>query len=178
MRQLQPSAQIASFETNHTVINSIFQRNLKTLKRRIDNYTSGNNAGLGLGHEVQRSARDLMYLFNAASLLDDWIRKMHGAQSKLGLFPSGIGQFQGVGLTPSIANSDSAISVPHALWWMNGDSSIISNSWDTMEQHMICREKNDPSIQGVNWGSPLTLQQELTGICRPLLLRYDEPSHV
>lgn len=156
VRKFQPALQIATFESSNEVLNGIFQRNVETLKDRLVKYNGGDPAGLGTGHQVQRSARDLMYLFNAIPALDDWSRKVHGEQNELGYFPSGPGQ--GI----SIAHSDAGIAVPHALWWMSADTTLISESWEKMEKHMIRRETTDPKIQGVNWGEPLTFKSALT----------------
>lgn len=156
VRKLQPAPQVATFESSNEVLNGIFQRNVDTLKGRLAQYNGGDKTGLGTGHQVQRSARDLMYLFNAIPAIDDWSREVHGGQNELGYFPSGPGQ------APSIAHSDAAIAVPHALWWMSADATLISESWEKMEKFMIRREVVDPKIQGANWGEPLTFKSALT----------------
>lgn len=156
VRKLQPAPQVATFESSNEVLNGIFQRNVETLKSRLAQYNGGDVTGLGTGHEVQRSARDLTYLFNAIPALEDWTRKVHEEQNELGYFPSAPNQ------AFSIVHSDAGISVPHALWWMSADTTLISESWDQMEKHMIRREVVDPKIRGFNWGKPLTFNNTLT----------------
>ncbi|MGC6425676.1 MAG: alpha-L-rhamnosidase C-terminal domain-containing protein [Akkermansiaceae bacterium] len=148
-RKLGPAAQLASFQSSSEVLNGIFKRNVATLKKRLDGYLQGDVSALGTGHQVQRSARDLIYLFESIPALNDWIGKVHAGQNKLGYFPGGPKQM----MAP--VHSDAAIAVPHTLWWMSGDPSLVAGRWDQMEKHMVRREESDPTIQGISWGAPL-----------------------
>lgn len=155
-RMLGPVAQVASFECSNEVLNEIFKRNVTTLRKRIDGYLAGDLAALGTGHEVQRSTRDLLYLFESLPVLIDWTERVYQGQNKIGYFPGGPGQ----PIAP--VHSDAAIFVPHTLWWMSGDPSLISSKWQQMENYMIRRERSDPKIKGVQWGAPLEMKEEMS----------------
>lgn len=155
-RKLSPVEQVATFESSNEVLNGIFKRNVATLKQRLDAYVSGNDSALGTGHQVQRSARDLSYLFESLPVLTDWVNKVYAGQNKLGYFPGGPKQK----LAP--VHSDAAIAVPHTVWWMGGDPAVVKESWVQMEKQMMRREQSDPTIKGSIWGEPLQFKTELS----------------
>lgn len=155
-KKLRPVRRTSGFESSNEVLNKIYERDLQELSGRLNGYVAGDLGKLGNGQMVQRSTRELLYHFDAAAVLGDWVNRVHDEQNVLGYFPGG----PKTPLGP--VNSDAAISVPHGLWWMTGDTRIIKKRWDQMEKYMIRREEVDPVIEGKNWGAPHGLDKEVS----------------
>jgi len=148
-RKLNKAPRLSEFESSSATLNEIYQRNLAALGSRLDRYQSGEVAALGDGAVLSRSIRELLFHYDCAPHLLDWIKKVHAGQNDLGYFPGGPGQPFG----PII--SDASIIVPHAVWWMSGDLGIIKESWERMENYMIRREESDLLMKGTSWGAPI-----------------------
>jgi hypothetical protein len=162
-RKFGKVTRISGFESSNAVLNEIYQRNVVTLGNRLNAYLGGNDQAFGDGHALDRSARELLFHYDSAPALLDWIAKVHSAQNELGYFPGG------PDLPFGPVNSDAGISVPHAVWWMSGDNDLILNSWERMENYMIRREEADITMKGHSWGAePInfgSLTPEFVDLC-------------
>lgn len=138
---------ISTFKTSSEGLNSLYQECLKTLDSRLSKMTSAGFTELGTGIEVQRSARAILYHFDALPHLTEWIHQMDLSRSPEGIFPIHPGS-QKVGAL----SSEAGITVQHPVWWMGGDHLLVKNRWTHFEKHMIARENADMTFKGSTWG--------------------------
>ncbi len=146
MELLKP-ARISTFESSSEALNSLYQESVKKLDAQIAKTSKGGLAELGTGLEVHRSARAILYHFDALPHLNEWIHQMDKSRTKEGFFPIKPGS-KSVGAL----SSESGITVNHPVWWMGGDHDLVKKRWTHFEKHMIARENADKAFKGTNWG--------------------------
>lgn len=139
---------ISHFESSSPELNKLYTDSISELEKRINAFSAKTPEALGTGAEVHRSARALLYHFEAAPQLSEWLGLMDAGLNKDDFFPIQPGSDQ-VG---SIS-SDAAIIAHHPLWWMSGDAASPEARWALYEKHMIAREKMDRKFKGTKWGT-------------------------
>ncbi|MFT6863490.1 MAG: hypothetical protein ACJAVK_002051 [Akkermansiaceae bacterium] len=140
-------ARISHFESSSPELNQLYTESITELERRITSFSAKNPSALGSGAEVHRSARALLYHFDSAPHLSEWLSLMDRSMNDHGFFP----------IHPATKkvgpiSSDAAIIVHHPVWWMSGDSGYPKARWAIYEKYMMAREKLDPKFKGKKWG--------------------------
>ncbi len=143
-----PPTRISGFESSSKELNTLFEESLARLKTRLTNFAEDGSRDLGTGAEVQRSARAMLYHFDALPHLTEWIRLMDESLTKENFFPVQPGSKE-VGSV----SSDAGVIVNHPVWWMGGDSKLVRKRWENFEKYMMAREALDPKFQGTKWGN-------------------------
>lgn len=138
---------ISSFKSSSDHLNSLFDESIKALQARLALNLKEGPIDLGLGIDLQRSARALLYHFDSIPLLSEWIHQMDQSRSEEGFFPVKPGSKDLGNLS-----SESGITVNHPLWWMSGDHELPKKRWTYFEKHMMARENADLLFKGSTWG--------------------------
>lgn len=138
---------ISTFESSSPALNELYRKSVAHLEARLAEFAKGNPTALGKGAQVQRSARALLYHFDAAPHLTTWLTLMDSSRTENQTFPVEPGSRE-VGSV----SSEAAILVNQPLWWMSGSARLPKERWKNFEDHMIFREKNDPKFKGTAWG--------------------------
>lgn len=140
-------ARISGFESSSKELNELYNLSIQHLEARLKQFSGDSKANLGTGAEVQRSARALLYHFDALPHLTEWIRLMDEGLTGEGFFPVQPGS-KNVG---SIS-SDAGVLVHHPVWWMGGQSKLVEKRWEIFEKYMLAREAHDKKFKGTKWG--------------------------
>ncbi len=138
---------VSHFESSSPELNKLYTGSITELGKRINLFSAKNPLALGSGAEVHRSARALLYHFDSAPHLSEWLDLMDRSVNDHDFFPIHPG-------TKKVGpiSSDAAIIVHHPVWWMSGDSAFPKARWTIYEKYMIAREKLDPKFKGKKWG--------------------------
>lgn len=144
---LPKPSRTSSFESSSAALNKLYHDSVKELEKRLVAFAEGDSSALGKGARVHRSARSMLYHFDAVPHLTEWVRLMDDSLTANKTFPI----LPGSSKVGSVS-SEAAITVSHPLWWMGGDSTIPKTRWTLFEDHMVFRRKNDPAFKGTAWG--------------------------
>jgi len=139
---------ISTFESSSPELNQLYADSIDVLEKRLNAFAGGDVAALGKGDQVHRSARAILYHFEAVPHLTRWLRLIDKSLLENKTFP-----VQPDSKDFASVSSEAAIMAHHPVWWMGGDSKYPMERWKLYEDHMIAREKNDRAFKGTQWGS-------------------------
>ena len=101
------------------------------------------NERLGWCADTQVFCEAAAYNADVYGFLRKWMRDMRDTQHENGSFPGVAPHAQyGSQASEEIGWSDAGIIVPHTMWRMFGDTSIINDNWDAMEKYLALTAKN------------------------------------
>ena len=138
---------ISTFESSSAPLNTLYAKSIATLKKRLTAFQGGDVSALGTGDQVHRSARAMLYHFDAVPHLTHWLRLIDKNRTEKKTFTTSPS-------SKSVASmvSEGAIIAHHPVWWMGGDSAYPGERWKIYEDHMVARENNDRAFKGTKWG--------------------------
>lgn len=139
---------ISHFESSSEELNQLYTESISRLEKRINAFSATSPAALGTGAEVHRSARAMLYHFEATSQLNEWLRLMDASLTKDDFFPILPGSEEVASIS-----SEAPIIVHHPVWWMGADFQSPQDRWGLYEKHMIARENMDRAFKGSKWGT-------------------------
>lgn len=145
--ELPTPGRISTFESSSPELNALYAESVELLGKQLAAFSAGDPTALGLGDQVHRASRAMLYHFDAVPHLTRWLRLMDEHRTKDSTFTLGP-KSQKVGSL----GSEGAIAAHHPVWWMGGDSVYPKERWNLYEGHMMAREKNDRTFQGSQWG--------------------------
>ncbi len=145
--ELPAPGRISTFESSSPELNALYAESVELLGKQLAAFSAGDPTALGLGDQVHRASRAMLYHFDAVPHLTRWLRLMDEHRTKDLTFTLGP-KSQKVGSL----GSEGAIAAHHPVWWMGGDSVYPKERWKLYEGHMMAREKNDRTFQGTQWG--------------------------
>ncbi len=154
--KLPKAARVSTFESSSESLNALYNESVGVLEDRLTKFTEGEEGALGNGAQVQRSARALLFNFDATPHLLEWIHLMDKYRVADVLYPAAMGT--DVPRSHSTANSDAGISVTHPLWWMSGNNLVAKERWADFEKYLIARYEADKLYKGLQWGSGYELE--------------------
>jgi len=101
------------------------------------------NERLGWAADTQVFCAAGAYNADVYGFLSKWMHDMRDTQHDNGSFP-GVAPHAQYGSQESeeIGWSDAGVIVPHTMWRMFGDTSIIDENWDAMEKYLALTAKN------------------------------------
>ena len=148
-KEFKPIApvRLSTFESSSPELNSLYKKSVATLGERLTASLEKGPSALGTGAQVERSARALLYQYDALPILTNWLQEMDASLIDEKLFPIQPGSTDYA--SPS---SEAAISVHHPVWWMGGNPKHVAARWKKFENHMVAREQNDMAFKGTTWG--------------------------
>ena len=101
------------------------------------------NERLGWAADTQVFCAAAAYNADVYGFLSKWMHDMRDTQHDNGSFPGVAPHAQyGSQASEEIGWSDAGIIVPHTMWRLFGDTSIIEDSWDAMEKYLALTAKN------------------------------------
>jgi hypothetical protein len=138
---------ISTFESSSTELNALYHESVGTLEKRLTSFAGGEVSALGEGDQVHRSARAMLYHFEAVPHLTRWLRLMDQSRTKDLTFTTAPKSKKVASMV-----SEGAIIAHHPVWWMGGDDAYPKERWPLYEKHMIFRESRDQAFKGTKWG--------------------------
>jgi len=101
------------------------------------------NERLGWCADTQVFCEAAAYNADVYGFLRKWMRDMRDTQHANGSFPGVAPHAQyGSEASEEIGWSDAGVIVPHTMWRMFGDTSIIDDNWEAMEKYVALTAKN------------------------------------
>ena len=183
---LSPASRLSGFESNHGPLNMLYEESIAQLEQRLKKFATGDQQGLGTPAEVQRSAREFYYNFDATASLLQYLKTLEEGRTAEGHYPSSPGKKD-----YNAIDANAGVILPYALWWMAGDDEEAKKRWPIAEKHLIGRENFDPKFTGKQWGTKISaidgtppeylnvcLMGMATRIMRQLALPAGEPLNV
>jgi len=128
----------SAVETSDPTLNKIFEAAAEALPKIEGLRDSSYSLRAGIYHTEAAWPR-----------AEQWFLRANESVNAGGLYPATLPS-KG---TQVSTESDAPIWFAHTLWWMTGDSSLPSDSWDKMTAHVSARRRLDPEMSGKPLGT-------------------------
>ena len=141
---VQKCAETGAIETSVPILNRLIANGVWGQR---SNYLSvptdcpQRNERLGWAADTQVFTPTACYTANVYSFLSKWMDDMVDSQHQDGGYPGVAPLAQYGGNNAAVGWADAGVIVPHVLWRMFGDTSVIDEHWDSMVRYMDLLDK-------------------------------------